>query len=177
MANSTADKPLPAAALPFVVGGLVAFSFMYLTLALTFAVLRVVVTERDVLVKYGLWGPTIPLRSVTSCRIVDYDWKRYGGWGIRRGVDGSWAYVASGGKVVELCFRDGDADKKVLVGAEDPEELARQIQRARTALTGPRVAVGAGVEAEAADVAAEREAEAAAEAAAEDERQRERPRA
>lgn len=66
-----------------------------------------------------------------SCRVVDYDWKQYGGWGIRRGRDGSWAYVASSGPVVEVCYTTGGAQKKVLIGAEDPAALVRAVAAAR----------------------------------------------
>ena len=165
--NSTSQKPLPAVALPFVMAAMVVFGLAFLTMAVTFAVLRVVVTERDVHVKYGLWGPTVSLASVTSVRVVDYPWTKYGGWGIRRGVDGSWAYVAHSGPVVELCYREGAETKKLLVGAEDATALARAIQEARVRAPGARIAVdddGAVSEAEA---AAASEAEAEAEAARE----------
>lgn len=62
-----------------------------------------------------------------SCRVVDYDWTKYGGWGIRRGADGSWAYVPSSGSVVEIVYRDGVKEKTVVLGAADPHALARSI--------------------------------------------------
>jgi hypothetical protein len=140
MANSTSDKPLPESALPFVVGGMALFSVLYFALAITFAVLRFVVTEHAVHVKYGLWGPTIPLESIESCRVVDYEWTKYGGWGIRRGIDGSWAYVASSGPVVEVVYREGKKQKKALLGAADAASLSASITRARDALASAGVA-------------------------------------
>jgi len=71
---------------------------------LLFAVLRATVTSTHVHIQYGLFGPKIPIESVESCESVSYDWKQYGGWGIRRGLDGSWAYNMMGdqGRAVKL---------------------------------------------------------------------------
>jgi hypothetical protein len=159
--NPSSDKPVPAEALPFVIAGLIAFSFFYVVLAITFAILRVVVTDRNLVVRYGLWGPKVPLDAITDCRVVDYQWTKYGGWGIRRGVDGSWAYVVRGGKVVELCWREGREQKKALVGAQNPEALVSQVQKARAALGGRRLPPPIDqVEVTRDDEAAEEEAEA-----------------
>src|SRR5450631_3632861 len=56
-ANATASKPVPESALPFVCGAIVALGLLLCTLGVAFGVLRTVVTERAVHVKYGLWGP------------------------------------------------------------------------------------------------------------------------
>jgi hypothetical protein len=167
LTNATADKPLPPVALPFVMAAMVVFGLAFLTMAVAFAVLRVVVTEKEVHVKYGLWGPSISLASVTSVRVIDYQWHKYGGWGIRRGADGSWAYVARSGPVVELCYTEGAETKKLLIGAEDAAGLARAIQEARSkSVTGTRIAVDTG------EARAEAEAEAETEAEAEAPRER-----
>ena len=163
-ANATGDRPLPAAALGIVVAALIALGLLFPVLALAFAVLRSVVTERELHVKYGLWGPTIALEEILSCRVVDYEWTKYGGWGIRRGADGSWAYVAASGPCVEI--RYGMVEKKVLVGAANAARLAAEIDRARSARSSVRIAeVEAAPDADAAadaDRAAEAEAEARA---------------
>jgi hypothetical protein len=137
--NETSQKPLPAAALPFVVAAMILFGLMFLGMSLVFAVVRTVVTEQAVHVKYGLWGPTIPLSSIRSVGVVDYDWTQFGGWGIRLGKDGTWAYVPRGGRVLELRYEEDGRDKRILVSVENAEETARQIERARAA-TGVRVA-------------------------------------
>jgi hypothetical protein len=162
--NAGADRPLPDVALPFVLAGLVAFAMMFALLSLTFAVLRTIVTEREVIVRYGLWGPSIALEHITSCRVVDYEWTKFGGWGIRRGVGGTWAYVPGPGQVVELRYDDGSGERTVQIGAFEAHSLAHAIDRAREAQT--RVRVGESAEDESA------EAEAEAEAVAEAERER-----
>jgi hypothetical protein len=128
--NDTSARPLPTLLVPFWTIGMGSLAVGFFLLAILFGVLRFVVTSRAIHVKYGLWGPTIPLESVISCKIVEYDWTEYGGWGIRRGADGSWAYVPSNGSVVEVLYRDGDQEKRVLLGAADPQALARSIVEA-----------------------------------------------
>lgn len=39
--------------------------------------------------------------------VVDYDWTEFGDWGIRLGRDGTWAYVPSGERVLELREQSG----------------------------------------------------------------------
>jgi hypothetical protein len=132
LGNATASKPVPADVLPLVVTGVVSLGLALCVMAVAFSVLRTVVTERAVHVRYGLWGPTIPLESIRSCKVVDYDWTQFGGWGIRRGRGGTWAYVpASSGPVMEITYVDGGTEKRVLVGAGDAAGTARQIEEAR----------------------------------------------
>jgi hypothetical protein len=76
-----------------------------------FSVLRVSVSEGAVNIQYGLFGPTIPTAAIESAEAVDYDWKRFGGWGIRRGRDGEWLYNMPGdhGRAVRIVWRDGSS--------------------------------------------------------------------
>jgi hypothetical protein len=138
-ANATAAQPVPAAALPLVLAAMVAFSAMFVVLSLTFAVLRSVVTDRELIVKYGLWGPRIALDSITSCKVVPYKWTQFGGWGIRRGAGGVWAYVPGPGDVVEIAYTDRGKDKRIQVGADNAPMLAAEIERARQAGTSLRI--------------------------------------
>jgi hypothetical protein len=132
--NATAPKPIPPTALPFVVAAMVGLGVLLGLLGIAFGVLRTVVTERAVHVRFGLWGPTIPIASIRSCGVVDYQWTKFGGWGIRRASDGTWAYVtASGGKVLELRYFEGGRERRVLVGAHDAAETARRIEKLRAA--------------------------------------------
>jgi hypothetical protein len=105
-----------------------------------FRVLRVHVTDREVHIQYGIFGPRIPASAIESCRVIPYEMTRYGGWGIRRGIDGSWAYTLAGdsSQVVEISWREGDKVSKVVVSSRDPEQLAASIQQAR-ATAAPRL--------------------------------------
>lgn len=139
---------------------LVAFAAM---MALLFSHLRTVVTERVVHVQLGLFGPKIPIESITSVRAAKYDWKRYGGWGIRYGRDGSICYSVPGGSgdCVEIEWTN-EKGKKVhhVVTVEDAKSLVSSIELARGAAsatsaagaTGVRVGASADPAAESADV-------------------------
>jgi hypothetical protein len=110
-----------------------------------FSTLRISVTRKEVHVQYGVFGPRIPIEAIESCEACAYDWKQYGGWGIRYGRDGSVAYNMLGdrGRAVRITYKKSNKTKKLLLAAKDPERLATAIQQARAmAVTGgaaPRV--------------------------------------
>lgn len=156
----------PAAA---IMGGL---SPVFALLTLVFPVVRAVVTADEVHVQYGLWGPRVPIDSITECVAERYDWNKYGGWGIRRSRhDDSWAYVPSGAKdVVALSWTEDGKTRRTLFAASDPRGTVAAIQRVRAArrlrIDPAAAEVGAEV-----DAAALAEAEAAvAEELAEEEK-------
>jgi hypothetical protein len=125
------SKPVPMtmAALPVALMGL--FSLLWLM----FRVLRVHVTEQTVHIQYGIFGPQIPVAAISSCRVIDYPLSIYGGWGIRYGLDGSWAYSLAGdsSRVVEIRWKTEDGkEKKVVVSSLDPDALAASILAAQT---------------------------------------------
>jgi len=163
-ANATASRPVPPYVLPFVVAAMVLLGLMFLLLSVGFAVVRTVVTEQEVNVKYGLSGPRIQLEDITSVRVVPYEWTKFGGWGIRIGIDGTRAYVPASGDVLEICYQDG-GDKRVLIGVKEPHVVARQIQRARAARL--RIDEQLGDDALVAELEAVAEAEAALDASTE----------
>jgi len=103
-----------------------------------FSALRVSVTAKEVHVQYGLFGPRIPIEAIESCEACEYDWKQYGGWGIRYGRDGSVAYnmLGDGGRAVRITYRKGKKTKKLLLAAKDPERLATAIHQARAMALG-----------------------------------------
>ena len=174
---SSQGKPIPAGALAMVPVTALILS----VIVLLFAVLRITVTRREVHIQYGLFGPKIPISKIEDCRAVNYSWLEYGGWGIRRGADGSWAYnmVGDAGRAVRIEWVDEKGkDQTTLVASPNPEALARAIQEARgvavvpaeePAVAGAGARIGAGRrvagEVRADEFEAEAEAEAAAEAA------------
>lgn len=134
---------------------------------LLFSVLRISVTRDEVYVQYGLFGPKIAVRDIERAAAIDYDWKRYGGWGIRHGRDGSVAYNMMGdqGRAVEIVYKKGDKTKKVLVASPDPARLASAINQARALASGGAEKARIAAPGEAKDEIM-REAEAEAEAIA-----------
>ena len=104
---------------------------------LLFSVLRVTVSTGSVNVQYGLFGPEIAMSAIESVEATNYDWKQFGGWGIRRSSAGEWIYnmPGDGGRAVRIVWRDRK-DRRVvtLIGSPHHEQLAAQIQSARAAL-------------------------------------------
>jgi hypothetical protein len=102
-----------------------------------FAVLRVTVSQGNVNIQYGLFGPTIPIAAIEAVAPTEYKWTSFGGWGIRRGPGGSWVYNMPGdkGRAVRIEWRDAKGRRRVtLVGSKDHLELAKTIEKARRAL-------------------------------------------
>jgi hypothetical protein len=129
---------------PGVAALLAVMTAFFALLAVTMTVVRTVVSEREVHVQLGLWGPRVPIERVLGCRVTPYDWTKFGGFGIRRSFDGTWAYVMGRGEVVELRFTDdAGAERTVLFSAADPHAVAAAVARSRAAAQGPRVALGA----------------------------------
>ena len=176
LGNATASKPVPAASLPYVVAGIVALGFAFIFMGVAFSVLRSVVSKDELHVKYGLWGPTIPLRNIHSCTVTDYDWTKFGGWGIRRSMsDNSWAYVPGPGQVVEVQYEEDGEKRTIQIGADNALKLAKEINAAREAQTNTRFAIEVDDAAEQKVAEAEVEAEAEAEAEATANAEAERP--
>lgn len=78
---------------------------------------------------FPLMRRRIPFGDIESCQARTYSplWE-YGGWGIRWSFGNGWAYNVSGSRGVQLVLRGG---KKLLIGSQRPEELARAIERWR----------------------------------------------
>ena len=79
-------------------------------------------------VPFHLRGINIPFKSIATVEACKYNpIKEYGGWGIRRGPKGK-AYNVIGNLGVKLDFVDG---KRLLIGSQNPEELAQAISQMR----------------------------------------------
>jgi len=96
-------------------------------------VLRVAVTAESVHVQLGPAGPSIPIAGIESVEVRRYAWERYGGWGVRLGLDGSWAYSIPGvGRGVRIVWRNERGRScTAFVSSREPEQLAEAIARAR----------------------------------------------
>jgi hypothetical protein len=107
-----------------------------LMLWLLFAVLRVSVSEGHVNVQFGLFGPRIPMAAIESAELMRYDWKAYGGWGIRRPGERVWAYnmPGDGGQAVRIVWHDARGQRTTVIGSSHAAGIADAIARARKAL-------------------------------------------
>lgn len=97
-----------------------------------FSVLRITVSRELVQVQYGLIGPKIDVKDIISAQAVEYDWKRFGGWGIRLNARGEWAYNMMGdaGQAVRIVYRSGSREYTIFVSTHHPALLADAINQA-----------------------------------------------
>lgn len=105
-------------------------------LQVAFWTLRTAVTRQYVHIQYGLMGPKIAIADLISAEVTHYDWKRFGGWGVRRSFRGgvvAYNMLGDQGRAVKLVFRDGDKTRTILVSASHPDRLNDAIQEAMKA--------------------------------------------
>jgi hypothetical protein len=123
---------------------------------LLFTHVRITVTMDHLHVQYGVLGPKIAIRDVVSIQAEQYDWKEFGGWGLKVSKrDGAQAYSVAGGadRGVRIEYRAEDGSiRKLFVSTEEPEEIVRAVRQVQRAASG---------------VAEDQETEPAAEAARE----------
>ena len=163
------QQPMPVWAYPLMLLPTLLFCGGLWTL---FSVLRCTVTSAHVHIQYGLFGPKIPLEKIEMCEAVHYDWKQYGGFGIRKSFDGSTMYNMMGdqGRAVRIRWKkENGAEATTLVSAQDPEAFVRAVMKAKGVATSPakkRVAADDKIDQDLdREFAGEAEAEAEAEAA------------
>lgn len=92
--------------------------------------LDVTVNERGIVVRFVPfhWKPrTIDAGEIAAAERRKYSpIGEYGGWGIRSGGVGDWAYNVSGDEGVQLVLRSG---KRILIGSQRSGELEAAIRR------------------------------------------------
>ncbi len=62
--------------------------------------------------------------DIASCKIIEIQPMRFGGWGLRRGLK-SKAYIISGSKALELHLKNGSI---LVTGTQEPERLLAAMQ-------------------------------------------------
>jgi hypothetical protein len=135
---------------------------------LLFSVLRVTVTRKNLVVQYGLFGPTIPIDAIISHEEVDYDVSKTS-YGIHKTSDGSWVYnmFGDGAHGVKVVYRQDGKQKSVLLGTPGAARIASALTAARQRLRVPAPALALSPTAESsAESSAESGAELEAEAEA-----------
>jgi hypothetical protein len=100
-----------------------------LTLLFHLVELTVTVRPSEIDIRYRpLTRRRIPHAAVRSCEARTYrPLREYGGWGVRRGWKGGWAFNVRGNRGVQLVLEDGSS---ILVGSQRADELAAAIQSA-----------------------------------------------
>ena len=88
--------------------------------------LEIKISSNELSVKYGIFNKkSIRLAQITSCRVTKASFGRYGGVGVRYGLDGSTAYSTSFGSAVEIVPIEG---RSFVFSANNPEKICTAIK-------------------------------------------------
>ncbi|MFX1486438.1 MAG: PH domain-containing protein [Promethearchaeota archaeon] len=84
------------------------------------------ITPDEVIVRYGVINrKRIHKDDITGCETTRTPFRRYGGIGIRYGLDGSWAYTTSLGPAVRISFIRG---RPFVFSSKHPEKICNIIR-------------------------------------------------
>ena len=103
-----------------------AVSLLILLLYWNFRGVRILITNKQLEVKYGIFNhKKIHLREISGCEETKASFKRYGGIGIRLGFDGSWAYTTDFGEAVKLNLKTG---RPFVFSTRNPQKICNLVQ-------------------------------------------------
>jgi len=111
--------------------GLIGFGVSILTLMfililfLNFRGIKIQLSSEELMVDYGLFNhKSIRMDDIVSCNLVKASFRRFGGVGVRYGLDGSWAYTTSFGNAVEIVPKKG---RTFVFSSNNPEKICQII--------------------------------------------------
>ena len=82
--------------------------------------IKIQLSTKELLINYGILNrKSIPLEDMVSCEPTKASFRRYGGVGVRLGIDGSWAYTTSFGDAVKIIRRRG---RPFVFSSNNPEK-------------------------------------------------------
>jgi len=91
--------------------------------------IRIQVSNKKLLINYGIFNrKSIPLEDIISCETIKASFGRYGGIGVRYGIDGSWAYTTSFGNAVKIIPRRG---RPFVFSSNNPEKICNIISHTK----------------------------------------------
>jgi hypothetical protein len=91
--------------------------------------IRIQVSNKKLLINYGIFNrKSIPLEDIISCETIKASFGRYGGIGVRYGIDGSWAYTTSFGNAVKIILRRG---RPFVFSSNNPEKICNIINQTK----------------------------------------------
>jgi hypothetical protein len=112
---------------PLTTEGLVGFGVSLLTLALilvlswNFRGITIQISSEKLTIDYGLLNHKhVRFDDIVSCKQVQASFRRFGGVGVRYGLDGSWAYTTSFGNAVEIVPKKG---RTFVFSSNNPERI------------------------------------------------------
>jgi len=91
--------------------------------------IRIQVSNKKLLINYGIFNrKSIPLEDIISCETIKASFGRYGGIGVRYGIDGSWAYTTSFGNAVKITLGRG---RPFVFSSDNPEKICNIISHTK----------------------------------------------
>ncbi|MEF3303412.1 hypothetical protein [Paenibacillus sp. GYB003] len=119
-----AKLPYPALAVAAVIG-----LCALIALVRPFTVLRVRVDAETLTIRLGWMRKRVELGRIVSCQSATYDWRHWGGWGIRT-KPGATLYNVIGdeGVAVQLNLSNGS---RLLFSSTEPEAVCAALRRQR----------------------------------------------
>jgi len=120
----TAFKPKELTFLGIILGVL---SLFILLLYWNYRGLKITLTKNQLDVEYGIFNhKKIPIKKITRCELTKANFRKYGGVGIRFGLDGSLAYNTDFGEAVKLTFQSG---RPFVFSTRNPQEICNLINK------------------------------------------------
>lgn len=99
--------------------------FFILILFMNFRGIKIQLNSERLTVNYGLLNrKSIRIDDIVSCKLVKASFRRFGGVGIRYGLDGSWAYTTSFGNAVEIVPKEG---RTFVFSSNNPQKICQII--------------------------------------------------
>ena len=91
--------------------------------------IKIQLSDKELKVNYGIFNhKSIPLEDVVSCELAKAPFRRYGGVGVRLGIDGSWAYITSFGDAVKIILRRG---RPFVFSSNNPKKICSIINQTK----------------------------------------------
>ncbi len=118
----TAFKPKELAFIWIILGAVSLFIFL---MYWNYRGLKITLTNTQLEIAYGIFNhKRIPLQKISGCEITKASFRKYGGVGIRLGLDGSWAYTTDFGEAVKLVFQKG---RPFVFSTRNPQKICNLI--------------------------------------------------
>ncbi|MHA1126698.1 MAG: hypothetical protein ACTSO7_14860 [Candidatus Heimdallarchaeota archaeon] len=92
----------------------------FIFIGVNFRGIKITITREEIEVKYGLSKKTIPFIELTECEETTASFKKYWGFGIRKGTDGSLVYSTDLGEAVKLTYQN---DKLFVFSTRNSQEI------------------------------------------------------
>ena len=92
----------------------------------SFTMLSIAVAFEGIEFRYGLFAKRLRFDQIKSVAVKEYEWLRYGGWGLRFSTGGRRAWnMPFVGTGVVITADEGGREREYYITSRNPEELAR----------------------------------------------------